>query len=42
MKVIALATTHTRDELAQTGASLIIDDFTQLTAETMTAIITGS
>jgi beta-phosphoglucomutase len=31
MKVIALATTHTRDELADVGASLIVDDFTQLT-----------
>lgn len=30
MKVVALATTHTRDELAHTGASLIIDDFTQI------------
>ncbi len=42
MKVIALATTHTRDELAQTGASLIIDDFTQLTAPMMIAIIAGA
>lgn len=31
MHVIALATTHTRAELADRGASLIIDDFTQLT-----------
>lgn len=39
MKVIALATTHTRDELADTGASLIIDDFTQLTVEAVQALL---
>lgn len=42
MKVIALATTHTRDELANAGASLIIDDFTQLTIETMTTLIASN
>ncbi len=30
MKVVALATTHTSDELAHTGANLIINDFTQI------------
>lgn len=30
MRVVALATTHTREELAHTGAHLIIDDFTQM------------
>ena len=39
MKVIALATTHTREELAHTGANLIIDDFTQLTVDTMISLI---
>ena len=39
MKVIALATTHTREELADTGASLIVDDFTQLTVEAVRALL---
>ncbi|GAB4046552.1 HAD family hydrolase [Spirosoma litoris] len=39
MKVIALATTHTRDELADTGASLIVDDFTQLTVEAVQTLL---
>lgn len=39
MKVVALATTHTREELADTGVSLIIDDFTGLTVETVWALI---
>ncbi|QMW06744.1 HAD family hydrolase [Spirosoma foliorum] len=39
MKVIALATTHTRDELADTGASLIVEDFTQLTVEAVHALV---
>ncbi|MVM28589.1 HAD-IA family hydrolase [Spirosoma sp. HMF4905] len=39
MKVIALATTHTRNELVDTGASLIVDDFTQLTVEAVSALI---
>ncbi|GAA4463352.1 HAD family hydrolase [Nibrella saemangeumensis] len=30
MRVIALATTHTREELANTGASLIIKDFREI------------
>ena len=33
MKVIAVATTHTRDELVDTGAALIVDDFKQLTVD---------
>lgn len=31
MAVVALATTHTREELAETGAALIVDDFAGLT-----------
>ncbi len=33
MTVVALGTTHTRDELINTGAALIVDDFTELTVE---------
>ncbi|ADB36874.1 HAD family hydrolase [Spirosoma linguale] len=39
MKVIAIATTHTRDELADTGASLVVDDFTELTVDAVRALI---
>jgi beta-phosphoglucomutase len=39
MTVIGLATTHTHDELTDTGVSLIIDDFTQLTPETVQKLI---
>lgn len=39
MKVVALATTHTREELADTGVSLIIDDFIGLTVETVRVLI---
>lgn len=39
MKVVALATTHTHDELANTGASLIIDDFTGLSVDAVRALI---
>lgn len=39
MPVIALATTHTRAELAGTGAALIVDDFTQLTTDAVRALI---
>ncbi|WP_080057488.1 HAD family hydrolase [Spirosoma aerolatum] len=39
MSVIALATTHTRSELADKGASLIIDDFSQLTLEQVQTLI---
>ncbi|QKZ14807.1 HAD family hydrolase [Spirosoma sp. KUDC1026] len=39
MPVVALATTHTHDELATTGASLIIDDFTGLTVDTIRKLI---
>ncbi|GAB2544269.1 HAD family hydrolase [Spirosoma aerophilum] len=39
MKVIAVATTHTRDELADSGASLIVDDFTELTVDAFRALI---
>ncbi len=38
MKVIALATTHTPAELADTGASLIVADFTQLTVDAVRAL----
>ena len=39
MKVVAVATTHTRDELADMGASLIIDDFNGLTVAAVRALI---
>ena len=39
MQVVALATTHTHEELADTGAALIVDDFTQLTAASVQALI---
>ncbi|GAB3699075.1 HAD family hydrolase [Spirosoma flavus] len=39
MVVIALATTHTRDELADTGATLIVDDFTQLTVDSVQKLL---
>ncbi|GAB3031900.1 HAD family hydrolase [Spirosoma pulveris] len=39
MKVIALATTHTREELANTGASLIVEDFTELTVDAVRTLI---
>lgn len=39
MTVVALATTHTRNELVDTGAALIVDDFTQLTVEAVQALI---
>lgn len=41
MKVVALATTHPRNELIDTGASLIIDDFTQLTVEQLFALVSA-
>ncbi len=40
MKVVAVATTHTREELADTGAALIIDDFTGLTVDTIAQLVT--
>lgn len=39
MKVVAVATTHTRDELVDMGASLIIDDFRGLTVDAVRALI---
>ena len=39
MKVVALATTHTHEELADKGASLIVDDFTQLTPDRVRALL---
>ncbi|GAB3948050.1 HAD family hydrolase [Spirosoma harenae] len=39
MTVIGLATTHTHDELVDTGVALIIDDFTQLTPEAVQKLI---
>ncbi|MBC3785960.1 HAD family hydrolase [Spirosoma utsteinense] len=41
MNVIALATTHTRAELADSGAALIVDDFTSLTVDAVRALTTG-
>ena len=41
MTVVALATTHTREELSDTGASLIINDFTNLTVDQVRALIKG-
>ena len=41
MAVVALATTHTRDELITTKAQLIIDDFTQLTYEGLVNLVEG-
>ncbi|WP_018621800.1 HAD family hydrolase [Spirosoma luteum] len=42
MAVVALATTHTREELAETGASLIVDDFTGLTVRDVYQLIARS
>lgn len=42
MKVIALATTHTRAELADKGAHLIVDDFTRISAATIFGLVDGS
>ncbi|AQG82361.1 HAD family hydrolase [Spirosoma montaniterrae] len=39
MTVIALATTHTHNELQDTGAALIINDFTELTVEQLLALL---
>ena len=39
MAVVALTTTHTRDELANTGAALIVADFTELSVDTVRALI---
>ena len=41
MAVVALATTHTRDELIASKAQLIIDDFTQLTYEGLVNLVEG-
>ncbi len=41
MTVIALATTHTRDELQGTDAHLIVDDFTQLTYDQLLKLVAG-
>lgn len=40
MKVVAVATTHTREELEGTGAALIVDDFTGLTVDTIAQLVT--
>ncbi|WP_019987289.1 HAD family hydrolase [Rudanella lutea] len=42
MAVVALATTHTRDELAVAKAQLVIDDFTQLTYEGLVRLVEGN
>ena len=39
MTVIALATTHTHDELKNSGAALIVDDFTGLTVDAVRALV---
>ena len=39
MHVVALATTHTHEELADTGAALIIDNFTTLTVDQVRQLI---
>ena len=39
MVVVALATTHTPDELTGTGASLIVNDFTEITVEQVRSLI---
>ncbi len=41
MAVVALATTHSRDELTTTKAQLIIDDFTHLTYEKLVELVEG-
>ncbi len=42
MAVVALATTHTREELAGTGASLIVDDFVGLAVAAVYPLISRS
>ncbi len=39
MQVVALATTHTHDELVDTKASLIISDFSEITVETVDKLV---
>jgi beta-phosphoglucomutase family hydrolase len=39
MAVVAVATTHTRDELTDTGAALIINDFTEITVEQVQSLV---
>lgn len=39
MTVVALATTHTREELERSGANLIVADFTELTVDAVRALI---
>ena len=39
MNVIALATTHTHAELADSGAALIVDDFTGLTVDAVRMLV---
>lgn len=41
MAVVALTTTHTRDELADSGAALIVNDFTELTVDAVRALLEG-
>lgn len=41
MKVVAVATTHTHDELVDTGAALIVDDFRGLTVDAVRQLVTG-
>ncbi|MBD2752264.1 HAD family hydrolase [Spirosoma validum] len=40
MKVVALATTHTPDELTDAGVSLIVSDFTDLTPDKVRNLLT--
>lgn len=41
MAVVALATTHTREELSTTKAQVVIDDFTQINHEKLLQLIEG-
>lgn len=40
MKVVAVATTHTREELKDQGAALIVDDFVGLTVDAIRQLVT--
>ncbi|WP_338876605.1 HAD family phosphatase [Spirosoma sp. SC4-14] len=42
MSVVALATTHTPNELISTGASLIVNDFTELSVATLQDLVRKS
>lgn len=42
MKVVALATTHTPEELRDSGAALIVADFTELTVDSVRHLVTAN